>query len=189
VSGSGVAADGSWLPEFAGQRKPFERGNVSAVRHGAFSHRLTGELAEQIRADQLARTDCPLWLRDDSYALAVTAWSFAEARCLKIRRRMDELERMEGEDAALAEITETTEDEHRPAPGVMNRVTRTRQMESLSRALDRAEGRAKGLRQDLGLTPASRAKLGRDITNTGRLDLALFYAELAERDEQAGGAG
>jgi hypothetical protein len=186
VVGSGVAADGSWSPQFPGQRKPFERGHLASVRHGAFSQRLTGPLAEQIAAEQLAREDCPLWLRDASYASAVLAWAFAEAECVKLRERRDELERLAGADpvdASLVDLTETEETETRPAPGAMTRVSVMRQRESLAKAIHRAETRARSLRADLGLTPASRARLGRDITSTGRLDLALFYAELGEQGD------
>jgi hypothetical protein len=69
--------------------------------------------------------------------------------------------------------------------GTMTRVAVTRQRESLSKAIHRAETRARSLRADLGLTPASRAKLGRDIVNTGRLDVALFFAEEDARERAA----
>jgi hypothetical protein len=56
--------------------------------------------------------------------------------------------------------------------GAMSRVSRSRQRESLQRALDRADSKARGLRADLGLSPAAAGGLGRDIANSGRLDLA-----------------
>jgi len=181
-----------WVPEFPGQRPPFQPGNLASVRHGAFSQRLTGPLAEQIAAEQLARDDCPLWLREPSYAAAVMAWAYSEAEVRRLRARRDELDQVLGADAAdasLTDITETEETETRPAPGALTRVSVMRQRESLSKALHRAETRARGLRADLGLTPASRARLGRDITNTGRLDLALYFAELdAEENRERSAA-
>lgn len=81
MAGSGVAPDG-WQPAFPGQRPPFGSGNFASLRHGAFSHRLTGPFADSIAAEQLSRDDCPLWLQDPSYASAVTAWTFAEAECV-----------------------------------------------------------------------------------------------------------
>jgi hypothetical protein len=71
-------------------RRSFDPGNLASVKHGAFSRRLTGPLAEQIAAEQLEREDCPLWLRDPSYA-------------------PDELDQLAGDDPADASLTEVTE--------------------------------------------------------------------------------
>lgn len=60
MAGSGVAHDGSWVPEFPGQRPPIQPGHLASVRHGAFSQRLIGPLAEAIAREQLERLDCPL---------------------------------------------------------------------------------------------------------------------------------
>jgi hypothetical protein len=186
VAGSGVAAGGRWVPEFAGQRQAFVPGNLASVRHGAFSQRLTAPLAESIAAEQLTRDDCPLWLRDPSYASAVLAWAFAEAECIKLRERRDQLERFAGEeavDASLVDLTETEENETRPAPGALTRVSVMRQQESLAKAIHRAETRARSLRADLGLTPASRARLGRDVASAGRVDLALYWAQVSDEED------
>ena len=187
MTGSGVTPDG-WQPAFPGQRPPFERGNLVGLRHGAFSQRLLAPLAEAIAQEQLERQDCPLWLKDPSYSRALMAWARAEAELVRLYARQDELEHLAGDedpvDAALTDVTETEETENRPAMGSLTRVSVMRQRESLAKAIHRSETRARSLRADLGLTPASRARLGRDITNTGRLDLALYYASLAEEQEQ-----
>jgi hypothetical protein len=191
VTGSGVAADGSWVPEFPGQRPPFQPGHLASVRHGAFSRRLTGPLAEQIAAEQLARPDCPLWLREPSYASAVLAWAYAEAECVRLRDRRDALEQLAGDNSVEDSLADVTESEERqeglPSWGVITRVSVMRQRESLAKALHRAETRARSLRSDLGLTPASRARLGRDITAAGRVDLARYWAD--EDGREAAEAG
>ena len=46
---SGIQADGSWVPEFEGQRKPFHRGNTLQLKHGAYvSPVRMGERAQEL---------------------------------------------------------------------------------------------------------------------------------------------
>lgn len=120
------------------------------------------------------------------------AWARAEAELVRLYARQDELEQLGGGedpvDAAITDVTETEETETRPAMGTLTRSV-VLQKESLSKAIHRAETRARSLRADLGLTPASRARLGRDITNTGKLDLALYYASLTEEEREQAPAG
>ncbi len=47
------AEPGEWVPEFAGQRPPFEKGNEAAMRHGAKSPRKIEEVARRV-SDELA---------------------------------------------------------------------------------------------------------------------------------------
>lgn len=102
---------------------------------------------------------------------------------MRLRAWRDELERAGAElGELLTEVTDTTEDETRPAMGSVTRVSRVRQRESVQRALDRAEKRAKALRADLGLTPASRGKLAKDFGKMGKRDLALEWADEDERE-------
>lgn len=186
MTGSGVRAGGTWVAEFPGQRRPFEAGNLAAVRHGAFSKQLTGPLAEAIAAEQLARDDCPSYLRDPSYAAAVMAWAYAEAEVRKLRERRDQLDELAGSmDASLTEVTTTEETETRLAPGALTRTGVVRQREALANALHRSEGRARMLRNDLGLSPLSRARLGRDVLGA-RADLALIWAAEADGDGTSG---
>lgn len=101
------------------ERRPFQSANLATVRHGAFSRRLVAPLAEAIAGEQLAREDCALWLRDPSYVSAVLAWAFAEAECIKLRERRDQLERLAGDeavDASLIDLTEETEPGSRQEP-------------------------------------------------------------------------
>ena len=91
----------------------------------------------------------------------------------------------DGLDDSLVDVIQTEETEVRPAPGALKRVSIIRQTESIAKQLHKAETRARSLRADLGLTPASRARLGRDILAAGRPDLALFWAELDAEDDRA----
>lgn len=86
-AGSGVSGDGSWSPAFPGQRPPFAQANQLAVRHGAFSARLTGPLREQIAAELLADPATPDYVREGYAAAAVAAWAQAEAECRRLRER------------------------------------------------------------------------------------------------------
>jgi hypothetical protein len=145
-------------------------------------------LAEQLAAALLGDPSTPDYVKEPSYAASVAAWGQAEAEARRLRARWDELDRLdaaEAVDSSLTEMTDTEEDEVRPSMGTMRRVSRSRQRESLSRALHRAEMRARTLRADLGLTPLSRARLGRDVS-AARFDMALAMA--ADAEEEAAGS-
>ncbi len=170
-----------------GPGKPFEAGHQLSVRHGAYSERMRGPVAEQLASDLLADPEAPEYLRQPRWRYALRAWSYAEADLLLLQARRDELIRQEGPDEPLVEETDLEESESRPAMGSLSRVSRQRQRESLQRALDRADSKARGLRADLGLSPAAAGRLGRDLMNAGKLDLAVFWAEEAAREAAEGG--
>ncbi len=65
---------GGWVPEFPGQRPPFEPGNEAAVTHGARSQKKVEQLAAQIDADLLTRAP---WVSE--YGEALKAYGRAEA--------------------------------------------------------------------------------------------------------------
>jgi|GEM_PF-3456694 len=71
-------AEGSaWVPEFPGQRPPFQPGNAAALRTGAHSPRVYGPRAQELAAGLVAdRPD----LGSPSYAAAVTVWATFLAR-------------------------------------------------------------------------------------------------------------
>lgn len=49
---SGIEIDGTWLPAFAGQRRPFGLGNQAAQKHGAYASKLgvrVDEIAEELK--------------------------------------------------------------------------------------------------------------------------------------------
>lgn len=192
MTGSGVQGTGRWVPEFPGQRPPFEHGNLASVRHGAFSKRFTGPRAVEIVADLLGSPGCPEYLRDDvAYADAIQAWAEARAEVERLRAYRDWIEeQLSAEDSVsnyLTETTAVTESEVRPALGQIQRDSLTRQSESLGRALHRSEMKLRSMRNDLGLSPAGRSKLGKDAISP-RFDLSTYWA-VVDEEEQAEEAG
>jgi hypothetical protein len=175
---------------FPGQREPFRAGHLLSVRHGAYSARLTGPRAAQIAAELLADAATPDYVREPSYAEAVRAWAQATAECERLRAWRDELERRAAADPVdgfLTEVTQGQEDESRPESGELRRVSLLQQRESLAKALHRAETRARSLRSDLGLTPMSRARLGKDVASA-TFDIAKYWAQRDAERRAAKGA-
>jgi hypothetical protein len=165
-------AHGSW--------PPFEEGNTAAVVHGGRSARLVDPLSAQIVAELLDGPDCPEHLREGQgrWRHAMAAWGRAEAQCILIATWIA------GQDveAALTEVTRAAETTEHRKGGSTKRTTGKRVEAALS-ALDRAERRAAGLRNDLGLTPASAARM--KVQVTPKFDLAMEIMRL----EQEGGTG
>lgn len=113
---------------------------------------------------------------------AVLAWAQAAAEVERLRRRQDELDAQLGDgavDEALTEVTQTAETEDRPAMGQVRRESLTRQRESLSRAVHRAEMRLRTMRVDLWKRMA--AEPGRKT-----FSMALLMAEQDEAEQHDG---
>lgn len=140
--------------------------------HGAYSERRLAPRAAQIAQDLLTHADTPEWLRTPAYGPAVNAWARAEAVCSVLWDYLAELDLA----AAMADVTEVDE---RRTKGRTR--TSGRRVEAALTQLHRAETRAASARRELGLSPLSRARLGRDI-GAARLDLAALYAELQNGD-------
>jgi hypothetical protein len=183
VTGSGLAEDSTWQPRFPGQRAPFRPGNQVGMRHGAFSARITGPRAAEIAADFMASPRCPPRADDDPVLMsALAGWAQAEAECERLRDYRDVLEAQLGDDAVaemLTEVTESRESEVRPAMGTMNRESLIRQRESMSRALYRAEMKARTMRVDFWKQLDAHSK------GPGRFDMALVMAELDDEEQAA----
>ena len=121
------------------QRPPFEPGNTLgatagnelALKHGAFSSRVIEPLAKAILEDVVATA--PKWLEVVD-ASALDAWATAEARCVALRKYVDE-------------------------HGMLDSKGNTRNAADL---LLRCERLALQLRSRLGFDPLARAALGRD---------------------------
>lgn len=64
----------AWVPEFEGQRPPFEHGNAAAVTHGSRSKKRVEEIAKQIDDDLVNRAPWTL-----EYPEALRAYGRAEA--------------------------------------------------------------------------------------------------------------
>jgi hypothetical protein len=181
-AGSGVQADGSWVPEFAAQRPPFTPGNEAALIHGARSPAKIGPLAAEIRAELLTHPECPAYLRDPGWRYTLESWSEARAELVLLRAWRD---RMTTEESAT-ELVLTDETEDRPTPGRAKKRGRSQRIESVLAMIDRAERRAERLGAKLGLDPLSRARLGKDVS-AARDDLAVLLAERYEavREQRA----
>ena len=165
--GGGVTAesgdDGAagWEPAFPGQRPPFAPGNTAALVHGAASERLLGPPAEQIAADLLASDDTPGHLREPAFAAAVSAWSRAEAVCVRLRDFLDG----QSLEEALTEVTSSEEDEE-SGKGYARRTSTARRVAAALDMSRRWEAHAANLRSKLGLDPASAARVGRDLSQS-----------------------
>jgi len=154
-----------------------------SVTTGAWSPRRYGPLAERIAADLLAHPGTPKFLAEPSYRPAVDAWASAEAICQLLREWLA----VQDIEAAMTELTEGSESEERDGPNV-TRSMRSRRVASVLDQLHRHETRAMHLRVQLGLSPLSRARLGKDVTSA-QLDLARMWAEEEERDKAAAAGG
>jgi hypothetical protein len=146
-------------------------GNLIALRHGGSSPRFVDPMSRDIVATLLEDEDCPAHLHQARYTAALAAWGRAEASCRLIASWLSTMDVQ----AALTASSESEETEDR-VKGRTTRRSAVRHVESAMASLDRHERRAAGLRSDLGLTPASAARMRLDVAP--RFDLALAIAEL-----------
>jgi hypothetical protein len=154
---------GEWVPEFAGQRPPFEPGNEVAVTHGAYSPRrvdpLTLELVELVLTDPSVE-----YLQAAHWRPALWAWARAEAQV-----------------QLLTEWLETKSIETGDGVGDLS----DEAVRSAYLLLHRAEARAQTGRSRLGLDPLSAARLGRDRAGAA-VDTARLMAELRRMESEGG---
>lgn len=175
-----------WIPEFPGQRPPFEvgnphrvtAGNTLARTHGAYSSRTVAPLAAEIEATARADASWPPYLTDPSYGPAVEAWAHAEAVVTLLRRYLAE---RPFEEAMSDTYTEETTERRRK--GSSTRTTTGRRTRAALDMLSRWEATASGHRARLGLDPLSRAKLGRDVT-AAQTDLVQLLTAAREQQER-----
>jgi hypothetical protein len=171
-AGSGLQPDGSFVPEFPGQRPPFQPGHEMSVTHGARRESTVAELAGRYEAELLSHPDTPEWLRGSTRDLpAVRALCRAEA----IVTLLWEWFTRQDVETALSEMTEGAETEVRPAPGAMTRTIRSRRVASVLDQIHKHETRAMHLRGRLGLDPLSRVRLGK-AAGGPVFDLAAYWA-------------
>lgn len=102
----------------------------------------------------------PGFLRGGQFQRAIVAWSRAEAQVDLLTAYLDAV----GVEDALAELTESSEDEDRPAMGEMRRKMRQRRTLPALDALNRAESRAANLRARLGLDPRAYMEMAKDVS-------------------------
>lgn len=151
-----------WVPEFEGQRPPFQPGHeLSPATHGAYSPR---------KVEPLAREFVELLLTDDT----VPAYAKAPA----YRAELWALGRAEGQVQLLSEWLTIKGEETGDGIGDLG----DERVKAAYLLLHRAEGRATSARTRLGLTPIAAARLGRDKT-AAAVDMAQLM-RLAAEDEK-----
>lgn len=171
-AGHGGPATGKWRP-------PFETGTLVGMRHGATVPTMVEPLAAHYQEWMLREVSPDYLVHDPSYLPAVRAWARAEARVDVLTIYIDNLESIAASFTETVETTslETQEDDKTRTASVQRRIT------SALEQLRRYEAHAAALRRDLGLTPTSRWKMGRDVAAaTGNVDLARIYAEMHEQE-------
>jgi hypothetical protein len=164
----------------------FTAGHTKSTIHGAKSPRKVGPIAEQIKHDLLTNPAYPEYLRDPSYLPTIDRYSWAEGQVILLRAWTDEHDLAD----ALSEREEREEHEERAKSSTTRRST-SRRLQSAYDQLHKTETRAANLAKSLGLDPASRARILRDLSQAGwyaggvrPLDAALERIRL-EREHQA----
>lgn len=151
-------------PEWWRWRPEFELGNELAMQHGAYSPRRVDPLAESlvqtVLVDARSLGSTTAYLAEASFRPALLAWARAEARCQLVTEwLMDN----GGDIAAGGEVRAPAE------------------------YLRRWENQALKHREQLGLSPLARARMGRDVAARS-VDMAKVMAEL-EAEEQVRTSG
>lgn len=176
-----------WTPAFDGQRPPFKPGHELSLVHGARSDRRIAPLAADHKRKLLEGPDCPPYLlTDTSYEPVIDQWAWTHGQVDLLRAYVDE----HGIIAALTDYEEHEETE-KQAKDKTTRSGTSRHVRGALDALHRAETRLANLGSRLGLDPVSRARIGRDLSqsryyaNATPLDNAL--AEMERRRELGAG--
>ena len=76
--GSGIQADGTWVPEFPGQKPPFAKGNRLSVRSGA-QGRDAVERAAMLMNQVIADPDMPAHLKSPAFSFSLQGWARVQA--------------------------------------------------------------------------------------------------------------
>jgi hypothetical protein len=158
-------------------------GNKVRLTHGARDPEKVAPIAEQFMTALLEDPETDDYLRKPVMRHEVLAWAWAEAQVTLMRAWLDS----DGISAAMTELTTSEETEADSGGGTIRRVSASRKVSSLMSELHKAEVRAANRRKELGLTPLSRARLGKDIASS-TFDLAKYFAEMdaAEKKSRPG---
>lgn len=141
------------------QRPSFEPGNTAAVRSGYKSPRLVDPIAAEILESMLS-DDTVSYLREPRYLPALTAWAIVEARVALLEAW-----------SAQMTIEQATESGQGRTP--------------VLELLRRWHATAMTHRDRLGITPASAARLGKDVAQGRQADAAAELTRLREQHERA----
>lgn len=156
-----------WVPDFPGQRPPFVSGNSLAVTHGASRWRPDSYFRDEALAlltEMKESSLVPPFLQAPEYVPAVLAYATTLIRIRKVE-----------------EWLSTTAWE-----GMPDELDGEGQVRSAARLLERYEKSAARQRQELGLTPLSRARLGKDVA-AGRSIADMLEERRRGRQAEAGG--
>ena len=143
-SGSGLKDDGTWEPEFPGQREPFQPGHTKSVVHGARSERTIRPLAELLMQSILEDAEQPDHLRSPMFRFTLSECCRAQAVAEILFDYIDSL---------------GVEDMVRP------RLSGTKSPVDQWKA---AAAHAANLRSKLGLDPVSYARIAKDLGIAGK---------------------
>ena len=146
----------------APRHEDFAPGNEVAVKHGARSDRLVRPRALEIAADLAADDALPDYLRQATYRPALLAYATTLARAERVQVWL-----------------EATAPEH----GVPE-LDEAGDVRGATRLLERLEGSAARQRQELGLTPLSRARLGKDVA-VAQVSLAQIWSDMDNEQNEA----
>lgn len=155
--GKGLTVPDGWVPEFPGQRPPFQPGHELSMKHGAGSPRKRDPIAQALAAE-LLMDDSVGYLKAPRFAAAVQAWAQAEAKVALIS---DWVDSMPIEKAAESKQGST----------------------SALELLRKWETTASTHRARLGLDPVSAAKLGRDVSQGRQADAATALTRMRSEAE------
>ena len=160
-----------------GKIKP---GSKLRLTHGGKDPERIAEVSAQILTALLNSPDCPQWLHDTSYNYELLAWSEAEARVRLMRTWINEHGIVQGmTEVTVSEEVETSSGDK----STVTRVLNAQKISGMFSELHKAETLAAGRRAALGLTPVSRARLGKDLA-ASQFDLARFWAEEDARESR-----
>lgn len=155
-----------WVPEFPGQRPPFQPGNEAAVRHRAYSQRCVDPVAEELRLAILEDPNTPAHVRSPLNRFELAAMCRAMVQAELTAKAVGEcIDRCGGDVVKAARID-----------GFM----------SAALFMHRAETRAANARSRLGLNSAAAARLGKHIAQgqVAQADVALRMAQLHEAEQR-----
>lgn len=160
------APAGGWVPEFEGQRPPFQPGHELTVKHGAYSPRYVDPAAEELRLAILEDPGTPAHVRSPINRYELAAMCRAQVQAELAAKSLAEHIDLCGGDLVKASRAE----------GFM----------AASLLMHRAEQRAASGRSKLGLNSAAAARLGKDVAigQSASTDVALRMQQLHEFEEQ-----
>lgn len=147
-----------WVPQFPGQRPPFQPGHELSTQHGAHSPRKVDPLAKEL-ADGLLADPAMTFAHAPAFRPAVWAWARAEAQVQLLSDYLEQ--RGKGGVGDLAD----------------------ERVKTAYLLLHRAEARALSGRRQLGLDPLSRARLGKDVAQGRQADAATELTRMREEHE------